>query len=250
MRSRILPNCTVGFIYNEPCPLKCNFCCHTKENVGPGRLTPENVLPVLINYATHRRVIRFAFTGGDPFVYIREIVTIMEAARSSGVAQPFHIVTSGFWAKTDAVTENWLRRLAYLGMDLIFVSYDLEHQRWVPPAYIYRIEKFCAKYGIKLSVYGVFWEVGTTVRDLLPELKTEYTNETLVAPIGRAREPGHIMPRPADERALYSCGRSFEYDITIYPNGDTYPCCSGGYLAIRLSIHRTLLSIDVSATFS
>src|SRR4029079_18528470 len=40
---------TVGFIYNYPCPLKCNFCCHTKENVGEGRLHPGNVVPLILD---------------------------------------------------------------------------------------------------------------------------------------------------------------------------------------------------------
>src|SRR6185312_12642219 len=96
---------TVGFIYNYPCPLKCNFCCHTKENVGEGRLHPGNVVPLILDFARYENVRRFAFTGGDPFVYIREILEIMRAARAAGVAQPFHMVTSGYWAKTDAKTQ-------------------------------------------------------------------------------------------------------------------------------------------------
>jgi len=122
---------TVGFIYNYPCPLKCNFCCHTKKNVGEGRLHPGNVVPLILDFARYENVRRFAFTGGDPFVYIREILEIMRAARAAGVAQPFHMVTSGYWAKTDAKTQALLCELAEVGMDLLYVSYDHEHVRWV-----------------------------------------------------------------------------------------------------------------------
>jgi MoaA/NifB/PqqE/SkfB family radical SAM enzyme len=100
MRKR-LPNCTIGFVYNEPCPLECDFCCHTKANVGPGMLKPDNVLPMIERYAVHPDVTRFAFTGGAPFVYYNQICEIFTSARSSGIKQPFHIVTSGYWAKSD-----------------------------------------------------------------------------------------------------------------------------------------------------
>ena len=225
-----LPRCTVGFVYNEPCPLKCNFCCHTPENVGPGKLTPENVTPVLIGYAKHPKVFRFAFTGGDPFVYIKDILLIMKRARAAGVSQPFHIVTSGYWAKTDEVVDSLMSELKWLGMDMLYVSYDDEHQKWVPPEYVYRIERACEKYSVILSVYGVFWDNRKRVRELLPELKTSFVNETIASPIGRARVNWHLMATPnlADD-VKYSCGRPLDYDITIYPNGDTFPCCSGGF---------------------
>ncbi len=229
MRTESLPNCTIGFVYNEPCPLKCNFCCHTKENVGPGKLTPANVTPVMVKYAKHPQVTRFAFTGGDPFLYVDQIIQIASEARISGVCQPFHIVTSGYWAESDAVVDRRLKALAKIGMDMLYVSYDLEHMKWVPDEYVYRIEEFCDKYDIILSVYGVFWEPGTTVRDLLPRLRTKHTNQNLVAPIGRAREHKNLLLPNAKEEDKYSCGKPLDYDITIYPNGDTYPCCSGGF---------------------
>ncbi|MBB3658478.1 MoaA/NifB/PqqE/SkfB family radical SAM enzyme [Rhizobium sp. BK650] len=172
---------------------------------------------------------RFAFTGGDPFVYVKEITEIMGQARAAGVRQPFHIVTSGYWAKNDEVVERLLSELAALQMDMLYVSYDLEHQKWVAPEHVYRIERACERHGILLSVYGVFWAPGTSVRDLLPELRTNHVNENYVAPIGRAKPQHDRIYRGSDESTKYSCGRPQDYDITIYPNGDTYPCCSGGF---------------------
>ena len=220
---------TVGFVYNEPCPLTCNFCCHTKENVGPGRLGPDNVLPIIEKYAMHPSVRRFAFTGGDPFIYVRDITDIMRRSREAGVTQPFHIVTSGYWAKTDEIVEIYLSALQAVGMDMLYVSYDFEHRKTVPPEYIYRIDRFCAKNGLILSVYGVFWRPGPKVRDLLPDLITKHTNETIASSIGRARDHPELIYKELPDDAKHSCGRPFKYDITIYPNGETYPCCSGGF---------------------
>jgi pyruvate-formate lyase-activating enzyme len=91
----------------------------------------------VIDYAAQESVDRFVFTGGDPFVYFRDIVTIMKAARQKGVSQPFHIVTSGFWAKRDDIVDQKLRTLRELGMDLLYVSHDLEHAKWVSKEMVY-----------------------------------------------------------------------------------------------------------------
>lgn len=228
LRYITLPNCTVGFVYNEPCPLKCDFCCHIKENVGPGRLTPENTTPLVIEYAKNKHVTRFAFTGGDPFVYIKEIIRIMSEARVQKVWQPFHIVSSGYWAKSKEHTFALLSELHSIGMDRLYISYDYEHAKWVPPEQVYRIEDACIAIGIHFSVYGVFWNLGETVKDLLPNIKTDSIESSLVAPIGRALESTKMLPS-TDPETNYSCGKPQDYDITIYPNGETYPCCSGGF---------------------
>ncbi len=227
--SRIfLPNFTVGFVYNEPCPLKCDFCCHTKENVGSGRLTPENATPIVLGYAKNKHVTRFAFTGGDPFIYIEEIIKIMAEARAYGIWQPFHIVSSGYWAKTKEYTFAILTELHSIGMDRLYISYDYEHAKWVTPEQVYNIEDACIAIGIHFCVYGVFWNHGEAVKDLLPNIKTDSIDSSLVAPIGRALSSTKKLPISAPE-TNYSCGKPQDYDITIYPNGDTYPCCSGGF---------------------
>lgn len=225
----MLPQATVGLVYNEPCPLKCDFCCHTPEVVGPGRFTVLNAVPILVKYGALPEVKRFAFTGGDPFVYIRDILEIVSSARLAGVSQPFHIVTSGFWASDEAKAKSWLKQLHALGMDMLYVSFDDEHSKWVNPQSVYFIESLCDELGITLSVYGVFWTPGRRVRDLLPDLRTPHTQESLVAPIGRALQQAHRIVRDTPEATKYSCGKPNDYDITIYPNGDTYPCCSGGF---------------------
>lgn len=224
-----LPKATVGFVYNEPCPLKCSFCCHTKEVVGPGRMTPASIIPVVLKFATHPSIFRYAFTGGDPFVYYKDIVAIMSAARGHGVTQPFHIVTSGYWAKSDKIVDQRLSTLRALGLDVLYVSHDIEHRKWVSSEYVYRIENSCNKYGIAFHVHGIFWDRSTTVQDLLPALKTKNVNTGYVAPIGRAREQPDRIMRDNPDQDKYSCGNPLDYDLTVYPNGDVFPCCSGGF---------------------
>jgi len=219
----------VGFIYNQPCPLKCDFCCHTKEVVGPGRLRPSNVIPIVLSFSRCPSVIRFAFTGGDPFLYIEEIIEIMEQARRADVKQPFHIVTSGYWATSEEATSSVLGRLHEIGMDMLNVSYDKEHARFVPPEKILNISRACKSLGITLKLFGTFWNEGERVEDLLPALDGVETQSRLVMPVGAARS--HFIGRryKQPDHVKYSCGAPRMYDLAIYPDGSAYPCCSGGF---------------------
>jgi hypothetical protein len=221
---------TVGFVYNQPCPLKCDFCCHTTEVVGPGRACPENITPVVLAFATQPAVERFAFTGGDPFLYIDELLSIMSAARDAGVTQPFQIVTSGFWAKSGEATDILLGDLRSLGMDFLCLSYDKQHARWVSPQQVRWIADACSHHDVRLSIHGIFWTPGEKVEDLLPDLPGVPMFSELVVSIGRARAKVGEQPRygrPDEDK--YTCRQPRRYDITVYPNGDVYPCCSGGF---------------------
>jgi MoaA/NifB/PqqE/SkfB family radical SAM enzyme len=221
---------TVGFVYNQPCPLQCDFCCHTREVVGPGRACPENITPVVLAFATQPSVRRFAFTGGDPFLYIDEIIPIMRSARAAGVAQPFNIVTSGYWAKSAAAADSLLCTLSELGMDVLSVSYDKQHARWVSPQQIEWIADACKRHNIRLSIHGIFWSPEDKVESLLPNVSDVPMYSDLVVSIGRARDKVGEAPRYAvPDEVKFSCHKPRNYDITIYPNGEVYPCCSGGF---------------------
>ena len=224
---------TVGFVYSEACPLHCDFCCHTREVVGPGRLSPEKIVPVIADFAGEPSVKRFAFTGGDPFVHYREILETLEACRALGVTQPFHAVTSGYWAKTADQVRDILVPLRTLGMDAICLSYDREHARWVTPRQIEMIVNCARSLEMDVTISGVFWNQEDKVDDLLPNLaqggSLAFASQ-LVAPIGRARRTYGSKPRydltPAQKASCFSPNY---YDISIYPTGDAYPCCSGGF---------------------
>lgn len=220
----------VGFIYTQACPLSCNFYCHTKEVVGSGKFTPDIVLPLVISFASQPSVTRFAFSGGDPFLFIDDIINVMSRARANGVSQPFHVVTSGYWAKSRSETKAILEKLFAVGMDALDVSYDTEHARFVPPENIYRIGECCEEIGLRLEIFGHFWNPGERVEDLLPKIKgAESIYSGLVMPIGAARVhfKGQRYNKPDKEK--YTCGKPSIYDVAIYPNGEVYPCCSGGF---------------------
>lgn len=220
----------VGFIYSQACPLSCNFCCHTPTVVGKGKFTPDDLIPVILDFSRHPSVTRFAFSGGDPFLFCDEVIVAMRSLRRMGVIQPFHMVTSGYWATSDELTIDRLSELRSCGLDAIDVSYDIEHARFVPQDHIYRIARICKKLNIRVEIFGNFWNQDERVRDLLPKLEVEIpAYSSLVMPIGAARIHFHGKRYKLSDTQKYSCGKPRVYDVAIYPDGAAYPCCSGGF---------------------
>ncbi len=224
----------VTFVLSHACPLKCDFCCSNKEVVGPGRISRAMMESCLIGFGAQPAVERFAFTGGDPFLFLDDIMAAVGAARRAGIVQPFQVVTSAYWAKSrDHVLET-LQALRQLGLDLVGLSYDREHARWVSPEQIRDVCDAAEALSIRVNLTGVFWDEGDRVERLLPDLAHRHTRIRIVnlpvAPIGDARTYA-VWPRPSTVPVAQklSCGQPGYYSLSIYPDGAAYPCCSGGF---------------------
>jgi len=230
---RMQDKATVVFVMAHACPLKCDFCCHPREVVGPKRLDRATLAKWMIRFAQEPPIRRFCFTGGEPFLYLEDIKCAVAEAREAGVTQPFHIVTAAPWAKSKAQVQTVLLELRSLGMDLIGLSYDHEHAKWVKSEQILWVIDVAAELGLRVNLNGVFWNVDESISDLLPTDKLPgevKVTSYLAAPAGRAKK-SKSWPRrydlPNDRK--YTCGKPAVYDITIYPDGEVYPCCSGGF---------------------
>lgn len=223
---------TIVFVMSHACPLKCSFCCHTREVVGNKRIIPDLLVDWMARFAGEPSVKRFCFTGGEPFLYLKDISHAVATARELGVKQPFHIVTAAKWAKDDDHALQTLTELKVLGMDLIGLSYDHEHAKWVKPDQIMAVIRAAAILGIRVNLNGVFWNESESISTLLPidNLPGNVrVQDYLAARAGRAKHASS-WPRHYNlpEERKYTCGKPNDYDVSIYPDGEVYPCCSGG----------------------
>ena len=223
---------TIVFVLAHACPLKCNFCCSTREVVGPERITRAGMADWMLRFSVEPVVDRFCFTGGEPFLYLKDIKAAVATAREAGVKQPFHIVTAANWVKDRAQVHAMLSELRSLGMDLIGLSYDHEHAKWVTPEQIMMVCDVASELSIRVNLNGVFWNIEENLSDLLPVdtlPKNVRTKSYLVTPVGRAKKSS-AWPRryavPIEQK--FTCGNPGNYDLSIYPDGEVYPCCSGG----------------------
>jgi MoaA/NifB/PqqE/SkfB family radical SAM enzyme len=226
MKNHIL----VGFNYTYRCPLKCNFCGNPKSVIGENEFTTQNLIELVIKFSNFQEVERFVITGGEPFLYIDDIIKALKIIRENNVTQPFRIVTSGFWATEDDKVEYVLNILKLLGIDEISLSYDYEHAKYVSVKSILRIVKYAQKNGIKIEVSGTFWNENETLDDLIKLNKSVIERNNLVMPTGRAAEFFHQKKRYSYiVKKKSTCGQPFFYSLSIYPDGEVYPCCAGGF---------------------
>ena len=223
----------LAFVLSHACPLKCDFCCSTREVVGPGRIHRRTIEETLVRFAAEPAFLDFGFTGGDPFLYLADIKAAVAGARRAGVTQPFQMTTSAYWAKDEEGVTATLSELQVLGLNQLMLSYDFEHAKWVSPDQITMVCDVAERLGIAIHISATFWNIDETLGDLLPEIVERPSIKVLhhsVAPMGRARETA-AWPRRYDlpVESKLSCGRPGEYLFSVYPDGEVYPCCSGGF---------------------
>lgn len=221
---------TVGFIMSHACPLKCDFCCHDRQVLGPGRLRRTEIESHLIAFGAEASVTRFGFSGGEPFLYFDDIVAALSSARAAGVTQPFSVVTSAHWAKAPGAAEK-LRTLRDLGLDLINLSYDTEHAKWVTPEDIRRVGHYSRELGIRVEVSAAFWDKDESILDLLPDVEdwADQVYSYWVVRSGRAGRSGRRANHDMPTEAKFSCGKPTHYTVVIHPDGKVFPCCAGDF---------------------
>ncbi len=219
---------SVTLVYGMACPLRCDFCCHAIEEYGPVKMRKEDALDWIRQAASLPSLKCLVFTGGEPFVYYQELLEILEATRPLGL--PFRIVTSAYWATNLEAAKAKLAPLRERGLRELSVSTDPSHQRFVPATYAEHAVSAAVELGLVAALAGVFWNAGMKVEDVVRVPPGVKTISHLAVPVGRGSKRA-VTPQEYQlglER-FKGCGRSGSYSITIYPDGEVYPCCSGGF---------------------
>jgi MoaA/NifB/PqqE/SkfB family radical SAM enzyme len=216
-------------VHTTACPLRCSFCCHPPEDYGSLKMRKEDVIDWIRQTDEVDALGLVVFTGGEPFLYHRELVEILGATHRPGLQ--FRIVTAAHWAPTvdDAVAK--LKPLEERGLSELSISTDPTHQEFVPVSYAENAARAALELGVVAEIASVFWRQGERIEDTVdvPDGARKVTG--LVAPIGRAKRAGITAESYAfegDER-FGPCGDPPFYDVTIYPDGEVYPCCAGGF---------------------
>jgi hypothetical protein len=140
-------------------------------------------------------------------------------------------VTSAYWAPTLEVARDVLRPLHERGLVELSISTDPTHQEFVPAAYAENAARAALELGIVAEFAGVFWTTEERIEDTVDVPPQALTTWGLVAPVGRASKHDITASRygfTGQDRFL-GCNARCRDEITVYPDGQVYPCCSGGF---------------------
>ncbi len=133
---------SAGLMLTYKCNAACAFCYYHCSPEKGGLLPVETALGAWesIRILGGERA-RIHLTGGEPFLYWEHLVAILEAGTKRGLGPVDLIETNGFWATSDSLVLDRLRRLKSLGVQRLKVSVDPFHQKYVDIASASRLAR-------------------------------------------------------------------------------------------------------------
>ena len=240
----------VGLILTERCNITCAHCWLSS---GPDRhksMRVEDALRYVEEAAELPRMEWISITGGEPFLLYDEMLRIIRHASELGLKT--ECVTNCYWAVNQERAEERLNELVEAGLDVINISVDDFHQRFIPFERVENCYEAAKRLGLKVVIQSVYsrgsrlrldeiirrlGEEGIRVLGPRPRGKPLYAiaMESGFIPIGR----GAMIPReewPLGSGPVEGPCQAVLRDISISPDGRLLPCCSALGLLPNASI--------------
>jgi len=137
---------SAGLLLTYQCNCACEFCYYNC-NPDKGGLMPVDTA---VNAWQSLKVLagdnaKIHITGGEPFLYWDHLLEILEQAQKQNLGKVDLIETNGFWATSDKIVTQRLKRLDELGMNRFKVSTDPFHQQYVDIEPVRRLAQIAAE---------------------------------------------------------------------------------------------------------
>ena len=123
---------SAGLLLTYKCNCACAFCYYKCSPDKDGLMPVETAIG-----AWHSlRILagddaKIHITGGEPFLYWDHLQEVLKAAKNEKLGKADLIETNGFWAVTDTIAAQRLKRLDELGLHRLKISIDPFHQEYV-----------------------------------------------------------------------------------------------------------------------
>lgn len=116
---------TAHLILTYRCPLRCNHCFVYSSPKARGKFTHQDLNDGLNQLAQIEQIDSVIFDGGEPFLEFPTLLFGARKARQLGLQ--ISVMTNGFFARNRTTGINYLRPLAEIGIEELFVSIDGYH---------------------------------------------------------------------------------------------------------------------------
>jgi MoaA/NifB/PqqE/SkfB family radical SAM enzyme len=123
---------SAGLLLTYKCNCACEFCyyncCPEKNGLMPVDMAIRawESLKILAGDSA-----KIHITGGEPFLYWDRLQEILKEAGNQNLGKVDLIETNGFWATSEKITRQRLKKLDKLGMYRLKISADPFHQEYV-----------------------------------------------------------------------------------------------------------------------
>jgi molybdenum cofactor biosynthesis enzyme MoaA len=120
----------IGLCYSLRCPSNCRICGTSSWPSHPETMAFNKAYDYIKQVSQVPSIKLIGFTGGEPFLFFRDISKLMEYARSLGLISK--VATNAFWAKTAKIALTKLKQLKANGLEILAISADAYHQEFIP----------------------------------------------------------------------------------------------------------------------
>ena len=218
----------VGLVMTEQCPVGCRHCLspHTMQILDLPAL--ETHLAWIGKIARVDRVQSISITGGEPFLYFRRLLELVDGCRTRGLRTT--VITSAYWATNGDVSGEKLKKLAHAGLTSLTVSTDEYHQEHVPLANVSRVLSSAKECGVSPKVAVTYLPRGQSADQVKRDLRDELGPRTMdgveieaggIVKLGRAYELKFPGKQQVEQPKLV-CNA---LGPAIRPDGAVESCC-------------------------
>lgn len=214
----------LGVSVTLACPLECAHCI---TNSSP-RVRDEMSLGEALGYVrdADHVIDHISVTGGEPFLKFPRLAEIVKQAKSQKYI--VFVMTSGYWGRNKARAAALLRQLRDHGLDMVGISLDRFHLRFVDERRCVNICEICDDLGLRTAVRVIAAkddDYGDHVKRILAHTRAEVHVNYLVR-LGRASELADSAFNTCRHPPRETCETVTAADVV--PGGVVYACCGPG----------------------
>lgn len=242
----------IAIMVSRTCNIACRHCGIDSSPQNKERMSLEAAQALVLDAATVPNMRKITFTGGEPLMVPKEMLSLLEMCRNLGLST--RIVTNGFWAKTPKRGRALLKDLRDAGLTEINFSADIFHLEYMEASTLRNaldvaaeagfarivsyvcssnkppLDEFAKLYGLDrdglLDLRSVEWDV-----DFIESIKDEKIFVFYGGLIGLGRVlqyPELLQYVPVD---IFPSGKGCREIVdkpVIYPDGSFQACCCAG----------------------
>lgn len=207
---------------NNECNAKCEICCFDCSANDKSIIDMSAIKRYIKSSKDIKEIKAIGISGGEPFQDYTRLFEIVEYSFECG--KNISIITNGGWAQSYSLTKERIICLKKYGVNLITISRDEFHEKFVSDNCVINIIKACDEGKIKCAIQSVLVKNGSLewferIRNCISSIEVDFIN---CIPVGRAKKLT-TLNRPLYSNGLFCQGCS---SISVSTKGDIYPCNS------------------------
>lgn len=239
-------------MFARTCNIACRHCGIESAPWNKSKMRLEEARRYVVEAAGIPHLAKVTFTGGEPFLFQKEHLELVELCSSLGLET--RVVTNGFWAKDLERGLELLSRFRAAGLSELNFSADKFHLEFMEAGVLVNALECARRLGYARIVSFVTNDTSSDALSLLSEMyglpreelddlrhygKSREAIEAVkddkilvhaggLIGLGRAAEhPDELRHFPVDSFPRETCGEVVNRPV-IYPDGDFQACCCAG----------------------